>query len=582
MARSQEFARLFQHPESTAQRHYEICRAYFLEHLTADEVAERFQLRVNSIRTLVRDFARHPDLSQFFHTGQTVNRPAPKRTAIRDRACSLRRQGMALAQIRTQLQVEGHTVSEAYLFRLLHDAGLADKGQRCQSQLQPGDLAKDGSRVPDVADIGQLALTNGRQFTTKVAGLFLFLPHLLDLDLPAAVRQAGLPGSESIPPLQALLALLLPKLLGHRRISHINDLCTDEGAGLWAGLNVLPKTTYATDYSYRTDRTMHERLIAAIVAKTPLGDPPYSFNLDFHTIPFRGYDPDLEHHWVPLRNRALPAVMAFVAQAAGRRIICYATADVLRAEADGMVPKFAAYWKEQTGEYPARLLFDSRATTYMGLNTLNQAHVGFITIRRRGSAMLKRVQRLPASSWQRCQVIQAKGKRRQVSYVDEVTHLDGYEGSVRQLIVTGLGHESPTFFLTNDLPERQTAREVIQTYASRNHVENRLGEQITFFHLNCLCSDVRLNVDFDLTLTVVADLLYRSLAERVKGFAQASPHKMFRKFVDTPGSVTITAEEIVVRLSKRAHNPLLQEAGLTKRTGAVPWLAERCVRVECP
>src|SRR5216684_997766 len=148
--------------------------------------------------------------------------------------------------------------------------------------------------------------------------------------------------------------------------------------------------------------------------------------------------------------------------------------------------------------------------------------------------MLARAERLPASSWQRCQITQAKGKRRQVSYVDEMVRLNGYQGEARQVIVTGLGHESPTFFLTNDRPKRQTAREVIQTYASRNHVENRLGEQITFFNLDCLCSDVRLNVDFDLTLTVVADLLYRGLAERLKGFAQASPQKVFRKCVDTP------------------------------------------------
>jgi hypothetical protein len=464
----------------------------------------------------------------------------------------------------------------------LQNEGLATKGQRCRSVPRPGDLAKDGSRVPAVAGVPQLALTNGRQFTTQVAGLFLFLPQLLALDLPDAIRQAGLPGSESIPPLQAFLALLLPKLLGHRRIGHINDPCADEGAGLWAGLNVLPKATYATDYSYRTGRAMHERLVAAVVAKTPLGDPPLSFNLDFHGIPLRGNDADLEKHWVPMRNRALPAVMAFVAQAAGRRIMCYATANVLRADADGMVPKFATYWKEQTGQYPARLLSDSRATTYAGLNTLNREGVGFITIRRRGSGMLERTRHLPASSWRHCQVIQAKGKRRRVSYVDESVRLDGYEGQARQLIVTGLGHESPTFFLTNDRPERQTAREVIQTYASRNHVENRLGEQITFFHLDCLCSDVRLNVDFDLTLTVVADLLYRDLAERLKGFARASPHKVFRKFVDTPGSVTIAAEEIVVRVSKRSHNPLLKEAGLTQRTGPVPWLAGRCVRVECP
>jgi transposase len=582
MARSPELSRLFQHPAATAQRHYEICRAYFLEQLSAAAVAERFHLQVESIRSLVRDFARHPDLNAFFHTGPPGDRPSPKRDAIRDRACDLRRQGHTLAAIRTQLQAEGQTVSEAYLFRLLQDEGLAPKGQRCRAAPQPGDRAKDGALVPAVADVQHLALSNGRQFATKAAGLFLFLPQVLDLDLANAVRQAGLPGSEPIPPLQAFLALLLPKLLGHRRISHISDLCTDEGAGLWAGLNVLPKTTYATDYSYRTDRSMHERLVAALMAKTSLGDPPHTFNLDFHAIPFRGHQPDLERHWVPLRNRALPAVMAFVAQAVGRRIMCYATANVLRSDADDMVPKFAKYWKAETGQYPARLLFDSRATTYAGLNLLNEDGIGFITIRRRGSSMLARVQRLPAASWQQCQIIQAKGKRRQVRYVDESVNLDGYQGPVRQLIVKGLGHEQPTFFLTNDRPKAQTAREVIQAYASRNHVENRLGEQITFFHLNCLCSDVRLNVDFDLTLTVVADLLYRGLAERLKGFAQASPHKVFRKFVDTPGSVTIKPEEIVVRLSKRAHNPLLREAGLTQRTSAVPWLAGRRVRVECP
>jgi hypothetical protein len=210
------------------------------------------------------------------------------------------------------------------------------------------------------------------------------------------------------------------------------------------------------------------------------------------------------------------------------------------------------------GRYPARLLFDSRATTYAGLSQLTQRGIGFITIRRRGSAMLARVDRLSSDRWQQCQITQAKGKRRQVQYVDEPVQLDDYGGTVRQLIVTGLGHESPTFFLTNDLPQPQTAREVIQTYASRNHVENHLGEQITFFHLDCLCSDVRLNVEFDLTLTVLADLLYRRLGERLKGFVRAGPSRLFRKFIDTHGFIEITGKEVAVRLSKRAHNPLLK------------------------
>ena len=65
--------------------------------------------------------------------------------------------------------------------------------------------------MPDIADVRELSLEDGRQFPTKVAGLFLFLPLLLDLDLPQAVAIAGLPGSEQIPPLQALLALAGPQ-----------------------------------------------------------------------------------------------------------------------------------------------------------------------------------------------------------------------------------------------------------------------------------------------------------------------------------------------------------------------------------
>jgi transposase len=581
MARSSELARLFQQPDSPAHRHYEICRAYFHESAPADDIAKRFHLHVGSVRAIVHDFARDPDVNSLFAAVTPGRRTSPKRDAVHARACSLRRQGATLADIRATLQQEGFDVSEPYLFRLLRREGLA--ATRCRRPTpQPGEYAKDGSVVPDIADVRGLALDSGRQFPTKVAGLFLFLPLLLDLDLPQAVRDAGLPGSKQIPALQALLAILVPKLVGKRRVSHISDLCTDEGAGLFAGLNVLPKTTYATDYSYKTERIMTERLIAAVIAKAPLGDTPLSFNLDFHAIPFRGAQPDLENHWVPMRNRALPSVMAFVAQAVGRRVICYATANILRDEADHLVPKFAEYWKEQTGHYPARLLFDSRATTYAGLSQLTGRKVGFITIRRRGSGMLARVERLPADRWQHCQITQAKGKRRQVQYVDEWVRLDDHEGTVRQLIVTGLGHESPTFFLTNDLPQPQTAREVIQTYASRNHVENHLGEQITFFHLDCLCSDVRLNVDFDLTLTVLADLLYRRLAERLKGFSRTGPSKLFRKFVDTPGNVEVTENEVIVRLGKQAHNPLLKEAGLTEPTRTVPWMGGRSVRVVCP
>jgi hypothetical protein len=413
MARSPDLSRLFRQPESPAHRRFEVCRAYFLESTPADDIARRFRLHGDTVRAIVRDFARDPDVNSFFTAAVPGPKTAPKREAIRHRACGLRRQGATSPAIRATLQGEGFDVSESYLFRLLQRSGSAATRHR-RPPLQPGDCAADGSIVPDIADARACPLEEGRRFPTKAAGLFLFFPLLLDLDLPRAVIDAGLPGSEQIPPLQAVLALLVPKLLGTRRVGHISDLCCDEGAGLFAGLNVLPEVTYATDYSYKTERAMTERLVAAVIAKTPLGDPPLSFNLDFHAIPFRGPEPDLENPWVPMRNRAIPSVMAFVAQAAGRRVICYATANLLREEADTMVPKFADYWREQTGDYPARLLFDSRATTYAGLSRLAERKVGFITIRRRGSAMVARGGRLPADRWQHRQIAQAKGRRRRV------------------------------------------------------------------------------------------------------------------------------------------------------------------------
>jgi hypothetical protein len=252
-------------------------------------------------------------------------------------------------------------------------------------------------------------LLAGRTLPTQAAGLFLFVPLLLDSCLAQAVQAAGYPGTQQIPALQAILALLASKLLGKRRISHVSDLCTDEGAGLFAGLNVLPKTTYATDYSYQTKRTMNERLVDELTRWLPLKEPPLCFNLDFHAIPFRGQQSDSQNHWVPKSHRGQPAVRAFIAQEAERRVICYATANVVRAEADTLAVKFVDHWHTLTGNSPGRLLFDSRATTYANLSELNRRGVGFITIRRRGAAMVRRIRALPAQQWHPCQVTQAKG-----------------------------------------------------------------------------------------------------------------------------------------------------------------------------
>jgi hypothetical protein len=102
-----------------------------------------------------------------------------------------------------------------------------------------------------------------------------------------------------------------------------------------------------------------------------------------------------------------------------------------------------------------------------------------------------------------------------IRYVDERVRLPGYEGEIRQLAVTGLGREQATLFLSNNL--EQTGRGLIVRYAGRNRVEDGLGQAVNFFHLDCLASEVRLNVDLDTALTVLANGCYRWL-----GFAASS------------------------------------------------------------
>ena len=88
--------------------------------------------------------------------------------------------------------------------------------------------------------------------------------------------------------------------------------------------------------------------------------------------------------------------------------------------------------------------------------------------------------------------------------------LRDYEGPIRQMLITDLGHEEPTVLLTNDL--RTTAAKRITRYAQRMLIENGLADAVQFFHLEALSSAVRLKVDFDVTLTEVATGLYRRLA----------------------------------------------------------------------
>ena len=150
--------------------------------------------------------------------------------------------------------------------------------------------------------------------------------------------------------------------------------------------------------------------------------------------------------------------------------------------------------------------------------------------------------------------------------------LPDYPGEARQVAVKGLGREQPTLFLSNNFTT--TPRQLVTDYARRNGVEDALGSSLNFFHLDCLASEVRLNVDLDTVLTVLAHGCYRWLANQLHGFGQAKAKQVYRKFVETSGIVAIErGRRIVVSFDRHAHNPILREAQLDKDCPPIPWPA---------
>jgi hypothetical protein len=436
--------------------------------------------------------------------------------------------------------------------------------------------------TPAVADCRRLSLVPGRRLRTRLAGLFLFMPLLARLCFGELVDQAGYPGSRMVPATAALLSLLALKLLDKERRSHIDDFNCDEALGLFAGLNVLPKKSHATDYSYRTTRAQQQQLLSGwVAALAPLLFPEArAFCLDCHPIAYRGDPEALENHYLPLRGKAGPSILTFFAHEPTSRVLCYANANLTRADQPGEVMRFVEFWHGVTGRDPQWLYFDSKLVPYAELTRVNERKIWFVTIRRRGAAILRRLRQRPAGDWRPAVIDVPKRRHQKVRYLDERVRLRDYPGEIRQVAVTGLGREGPTLFLSNNV--EVTGRDVITRYTGRNGVEDSLGISVNFFHLDCLASEVRLNVDLDVALTVLAHGCYRWLASQLRGFDKAKPKQLYRRFVETSGMVEVQAERVVVYFDKRSHNPVLREAALDNACPPIPWLGNRPVAFEYP
>ena len=238
---------------------------------------------------------------------------------------------------------------------------------------------------------------------------------------------------------------------------------------------------------------------------------------------------------------------------------------------------FCRFYERTHGQLPQLLVFDSKLTTNEHLAELDQMGVGFITLRQRYPKLIQSLEALPASAWTKTR-LDRSGKHKTASYHEHPVTIK--DRVFRQLAVQ-LGRDQPTLILTNQ--QQLTPKQLIERYGQRWGIENHLAEQIRAFHLDSLCSQVPLAVDFDVALTVLADIIYRRFARGLHtAYRNQTPDTIRDYLIDGIGELRFTPGHIEVALRRRTHTPALLDAGYEHRQIEVPWWGSRTLSYSFP
>jgi len=565
----------FLQPLDPMQKRYEALRASFVEDLSAEEVARRFGYSIHTIHALRRDFKAGllPPFFRALTRGPKQRRPSS--LTAKGRIVELRKQNYSIEEIEETLLREGYDITAKTIYQILKDEGFARLFRRTHAERRIAlQQAKDPAEIATIKEFAAHGIVN-----TAYGGVFLFIPTIIELQLDTLFNQVGFYGSRQIPRLNYLMSFLALKLIGKERLSHVNDLNFDYGLGTFAGLNVLPKAAAITQYSYRNPRNRVVTLLKKWnrVLKEKGYIQGRHINLDFHSVPHWGEESQLQNHWVPTRGKAMKSVLCFFAQDLDTTYLCYSNGQLSKEEAPDEILNFLSFYQTSHGRLPETLVFDSRLTPYRNLNVLDKDFgVKFITLQRRGKRLLQQINKI--SDWKKIRLTKRSRKYQLLKIFEQPVSLKDYDGQLRQIVVTGTGRLLPMLIITNDFDS--SAKEIIETYALRWLIENNIQENVDFFSLNALSSSIIVKVDFDIGITLIANTLYKMMAQKFQLFETAKPKTIYRNIVEGAAKIHIDSRSIKVVFGKKAFNPLIMDwiSGLPELK--VPWMGNRILQYD--
>jgi len=549
----------FTSPQNTVQKQYEALRAFYTGQCSAKEAANRFDYKISSFYSLARDFKKnlsHHSPAQFFFISRKAGRnPHDVTGQINPLIISLRKKYLSVPDIKAVLDVQGYQVSEKYVYNVIKKDGFARLPRR---NLSTREKASSTFKLEAPKSV-MLDYTPEIFSAQNALGILCLLPYIQNYGIDKLIQDSDYPETNSINRLSSIMSFVALKLSNVRRYTADDAWCMDRALGLFAGLNVLPKTAWYTSYSSRVIRKMNRSFLKNLhkicLQNGLLSD---TANLDFTAIPYWGNSSHLENNWSGTRNKAIASILAVLAQDPDSGIITYGDTNIRHKNKSDVVIEFLDFYKSDGTDELKYLVFDSKFTTYQNLGKLNQKGIKFLTIRRRGKNIVDNLNEKPASAWKKIRVPMADGKGRTLKVIDDKVSLRDYGGKIRQISITGHGKIKPALLITNDFD--RPCDEMIRKYTRRWLLEKGISEQIEFFHLNRVSSSMVIKVDFDLTMSILAHNLLRLLAMDLPGYSHNTDFSLFNKFLSMSGTVEIKSDKILIKMKKKRNLPALLTA----------------------
>ena len=566
----------FAEPNQPLHRQYLALRSFFFDGCNAEDTAKEFGYTTNTIYTLARNFrarmqaCAEQDEDPFFQKLKPGRKKADRDDELVEAIINYRKKYLSIPDIKILLDGKGYDVSQGFIYSICDENGFTRLPKRSKWQRQ--ELMESSGYVDILeAPVSEMySFSQEEQFMSKGVGVLCFLPFIKAYGIDKAIEQSNYPETSQIEKLNSILAYLALKLSRVQRYGQDDGWCMDRGLGLFAGLNVLPKTTWYSSYSAAIERDDNIHFMKSLNRIFSDYDLFYdTANLDFTAIPYWGDGDPFENNWSGKRSRALISIQAALAQDPDSGIICYGDATVKHDNQDNVILEFLDFYTEGTGKKISYLVFDSKFTTLQNMGRINGEGIKFITIQRKSKGLNEKIQQIPDSQWKSAKVEKANHKSRNVVYSESAYINPRYgEQPLRQIFLKGSSVQS-TAIITNDFKIK--AVDVIRKYTQRWLIEHDISEQIHFFHLNRNCSGIVVKVDFDLTMTILAHNLYRLLANHLPGYSYNRAQTLFDTFIDNYGDIVVEPDAIIVKMNRKRALPLLRES-LPKVDEPYSWL----------